>query len=199
MSKAIRKLAENFGERHISFADPDHEPGAIDREAEARMSADQRAKANLEVVKMIGTHFPGHQYSTWGGRNSHNPFSTERATASWKIVTHDGKKLDCKVAWSEFDHNYVFSIVPAGTKKQVKFTQSSHSSALKAQIVSMGKKFGFDIYPHGVRIPTEHDGEYDLYHYPLTVVLDWQTLTKENVSKIVKFITQIQDLIEITI
>ena len=92
----LKELEENIKD----FSDPDHAPGAIDREAEARSSADQRAKVAIDNLNELI-----HDYSL--GKTLKYGTHPSRF-GKWILTDHDGHDTSTgKVTGFMLDEDYV--------------------------------------------------------------------------------------------
>jgi hypothetical protein len=162
------KLDEIYGGRRISFADPDREPGAVEREGKARQGAAQRQEVSNDAMEDVAEKL--------GGKSSRVPYA------------HSGEKDEfVKITGLRWGKGTASLGMDPFTKKIAMFIGNSPLpwgsapgySDVKAIVLREAKKCGLSIY--GTDLSSTHGKKVDWIN------LGW-SITPEQVDGVVKFV-----------
>jgi hypothetical protein len=167
----IKKLNENWKPNYVSFADPDHEPGAVEREGEARAAAaGSHFNGTQALLKDVATHF-GAKTRSW--EKGHNSWDKE-TWAEVKIPpfkTDKGAELSARISHDPFrEGRYVLSITPKHLRAEGPFVDSKELlQKLQTAIQhDWQKATGQKLHVLDIRIPLDSSSR-DMYHRAVEV------------------------------
>ena len=190
----IKKLNEHGLGHHISFADPDHEPGAIEREGEARAAAaGSHFNGTQALLKDVAPHFNA-TTRTWD--KGHSSWDKEQ-WAEIKIppfATRKGAQLRARIAHDPFrDGRYVLTITPKHLRNEGAFVPSREAAdKLSAAIAhDWEKATGEKLHVLDIRIPLDTSSR-DMYHRSIEISIG---APSESVPT-AKYIRGVQSIIE---
>ena len=168
MAKLLQEINQG---RVISFADPDNEPGAIEREHEARHKAAGRHFNATEVLKNEVAKKLNATVSTWimkDGRLGPEEWATLKLP---EVKTAGGKKLAVKIGFDPFYRGYGIDIVATHRQKDGPFVETKElaqelHNAIKA---AWNEATGEKLYDMDIGVPVDKKS-YDAYYSPIRVV-----------------------------
>ncbi len=152
--------------KFISFADPDHEPGAYEREATARaQAAGRHFNANEALLKDVAPHFKA-TTRTWDKGHSSWNMETWVELKFPAITTSKGTVLKPRIGHDPFrEGRYVLSVAPNHLRAEKSFiTSEDEAKKLKTALLhDWQKATGVKLMGIEVRIPLDSHSK-DMYH-----------------------------------
>lgn len=165
-------LTEIHG-RTISFADPDYEPGAVDREAKARAGAAQALQKSNEIARKIASELGGKTRDVTLVGQIDRP--TYTYVEGIKFTTRSGKDVNASIRYDAFSRNLALYLEPSPIPRKGDEGKSAEA-VIKHVADDHGKKlYGMD------------------FHSSSGTHVDWIDLglNKENTIDIVKAIINV--------
>lgn len=155
----------------ISFADPDHEPGAVEREGRARAEAEGRHFNGTQALLNDVAHHFGAKTRTW--EKGHNSWDKQ----TWaelklpKIQSKGGKTLSARIAYSPFHEGYyVLSVAPQHLRSEGSFIPNRELGQKLVSLIQHDwlKATGQQLHALDINYPLD-DSSRDMYHSSLNV------------------------------
>jgi hypothetical protein len=170
------KLLKEIHQGRISFADPDHEPGAVEREGAAQDAAAGRhfnASEALagDVATALDAKVKKWKEGTWSINQGREWINLSLPT----ITTKSGMKLNASIAHDSFSRGYSLAISSPGKRATTKFISSRElADSLRTLIMhDWEKATGAKIYSHELYIPVDnHESGHDVYYSPIRIGID---------------------------
>lgn len=190
----IKQLHENH---YISFADPDYEPGAVEREAEARAHAEGRHFNGTQALLNDVAHHFGAKTRTW--EKGHNLWAKQTyADLTFpKFTTKNGTTLTVKIAYSPFHEGYyVLTAAPEHLRTDGPFIPNREFGQKLAALIEhdWSKATGEKLHVLDIRCPIDN-GSRDMYHSSLSVRIGAPSETLPT-AKYIKGVQSIIDTLE---
>lgn len=167
----IKQANETFHGRSISFADPDHEPGAVEREGAARAAAAGRHfNGTQALLQDVAPYFDA-SIRTW--EKGHNSWDKE-TYAELKfppLTTKNGNTLLVRITHDSYrGYGYVLSVQPKHLRADGAFVKDQETSSKISSVVSHDweKATGKELHAIDVRIPLDSNSR-DMYHRSIEI------------------------------